>query len=281
MIARASVHLTEPTTSRSRRSSSRSARSGLLVRRNVLVMFMCVELMLNAVNLTFVDFAKTLDDISGQAIVFFVLVVAAAEVAVGLAIIVAIFRRRRSGATADDIDLLQRLTWRMHGGSQVSARDLLDTGVARASCCRCSGAVLLLLAGKRIGEPKAGWIATTLLALAFVWSVVMLDRAAVACPATSARNIGEPLHLVPGRQPEGEHRVPHRPALGHLDPAGHRRRLADPPLRDRVHARRRALHPVLRLPQPVRRLDAHPGPAAAASSSPSSGGRASASAPTC
>jgi NADH-quinone oxidoreductase subunit K len=80
---------------------------GLLVRRNVLVMFMCVELMLNAVNLTFVTFAKTLDDIRGQAIVFFVLVVAAAEVAVGLAIIVAIFRRRRGGATADDIDLLR------------------------------------------------------------------------------------------------------------------------------------------------------------------------------
>jgi len=80
---------------------------GLLVRRYVLVMFMCVELMLNAVNVTFVAFSKALDDISGQAIVFFVLVVAAAEVAVGLAIIVAIFRRRRSGATADDIDLLQ------------------------------------------------------------------------------------------------------------------------------------------------------------------------------
>jgi len=80
---------------------------GLLVRRNVLVMFMCVELMLNAVNVTFVAFSRALNDVSGQAIVFFVLVVAAAEVAVGLAIIVAIFRRRRAGATADDIDLLQ------------------------------------------------------------------------------------------------------------------------------------------------------------------------------
>ena len=80
---------------------------GLLVRRNPLVMFMCVELMLNAVNVTFVAFSKALNDVSGQAIVFFVLVVAAAEVAVGLAIIVAIFRRRRSGATADDVDLLQ------------------------------------------------------------------------------------------------------------------------------------------------------------------------------
>jgi NADH-quinone oxidoreductase subunit K len=79
---------------------------GLLIRRNVLVMFMCVELMLNAANLTFVTFARELDDVGGQAIVFFTLVVAAAEVAVGLAIIVAIFRRRR-GATADDVQLLK------------------------------------------------------------------------------------------------------------------------------------------------------------------------------
>ena len=79
---------------------------GLLTRRNVLVMFMCVELMLNAVNLTFVTFAHELNDVRGQVIVFFILAVAAAEVAVGLAIIVAIFRRRR-GATADDLDLLK------------------------------------------------------------------------------------------------------------------------------------------------------------------------------
>jgi NADH-quinone oxidoreductase subunit K len=79
---------------------------GLLVRRNALVMFMCVELMLNAVNLTFVTFARMLDDIGGQVFVFFTLVVAAAEVAVGLALIVAIFRRRQ-GATADDISLMR------------------------------------------------------------------------------------------------------------------------------------------------------------------------------
>ena len=79
---------------------------GVLIRRNVIVMFMCVELMLNAVNLTFVSFADELNDIRGQALVFFILVVAAAEVAVGLGIIVAIFRRRR-GATADDLILLR------------------------------------------------------------------------------------------------------------------------------------------------------------------------------
>jgi NADH-quinone oxidoreductase subunit K len=79
---------------------------GLLVRRNVLVMFMCVELMLNAVNLTFVSFARELNDIGGQALVFFVMVVAAAEVVVGLGVIVAIFRRR-SGATADDLHILK------------------------------------------------------------------------------------------------------------------------------------------------------------------------------
>jgi NADH-quinone oxidoreductase subunit K len=79
---------------------------GLLVRRNTIVMFMCIELMLNAANLTFVAYAKALNDISGQVIVFFTLVVAAAEVAVGLAIIVAIFRRR-ADVTADDVDLLK------------------------------------------------------------------------------------------------------------------------------------------------------------------------------
>lgn len=80
--------------------------TGLLIRRNVLVMFMCIELMLNAVNLTFVTFARDLNDIGGQVDVFFVLVVAAAEVVVGLAIIVAMFRRR-AAATADDIHILK------------------------------------------------------------------------------------------------------------------------------------------------------------------------------
>ncbi len=79
---------------------------GLLARRNVLVMLMCVELMLNAVNLTFVTFARRLDDIAGQSLVFFVLVVAAAEVVVGLGIIVSIFRHR-AGATADDLSILK------------------------------------------------------------------------------------------------------------------------------------------------------------------------------
>ncbi len=79
---------------------------GLMVRKNPLVMFMCVELMLNAVNLSFVAFSRALDDVAGQAIVFFVLVVAAAEVVVGLGIIVAIMRRRE-GADADDISLMR------------------------------------------------------------------------------------------------------------------------------------------------------------------------------
>ena len=79
---------------------------GLLVRRNPLVMLMCVELMLNAVNLTFVTFGRMLDDIGGQVIVFFVLVVVAAEVVVGLGIIVAV-SRRRPNATADDVSALR------------------------------------------------------------------------------------------------------------------------------------------------------------------------------
>ena len=76
--------------------------AGLMIRRNPLIMFMCVELMLNAGNLTFVALATRLGDINGQTAVFFVMVVAAAEVVVGLGIIVSILRRR-PGATADDL----------------------------------------------------------------------------------------------------------------------------------------------------------------------------------
>jgi NADH-quinone oxidoreductase subunit K len=79
---------------------------GVLVRRNPLVMFMCIELMLNAVNLSFVAFSRVWGDIGGQSTVFFVLVVAAAEVVVGLGIIVAILRRQ-PGSTADDISLMK------------------------------------------------------------------------------------------------------------------------------------------------------------------------------
>ena len=79
---------------------------GVMLRRNPLVMFMCVELMLNAVNLSFVAMAKALGDIGGQTTVFFVLVVAAAEVVVGLGIIVSILRKRPH-ATADDLDELK------------------------------------------------------------------------------------------------------------------------------------------------------------------------------
>jgi NADH-quinone oxidoreductase subunit K len=79
---------------------------GLLVRRNPLVMFMCVELMLNAVTLTFVTFSRMLQDVRGQTVVVFVLVVAAAEVVVGLGIIVALLRKEPD-ATADDLTVLK------------------------------------------------------------------------------------------------------------------------------------------------------------------------------
>jgi NADH-quinone oxidoreductase subunit K len=79
---------------------------GLLVRRNPLVMFMCIELMLNAVTLTFVTFSRMLDDVGGQTVVVFVLVVAAAEIVVGLGIIVALLRKLPS-ATADDLNVLK------------------------------------------------------------------------------------------------------------------------------------------------------------------------------
>lgn len=79
---------------------------GVLVRRNAIVIFMFVELMLNAVNLVFVTFARMQGNLDGQVLVFFVLVVAAAEVVVGLAIILMIARRRGS-ANVDDVSLLR------------------------------------------------------------------------------------------------------------------------------------------------------------------------------
>jgi NADH-quinone oxidoreductase subunit K len=79
---------------------------GVLVRRNAIVVFMCVELMLNAANLAFVAFSKMNGNLNGQVIAFFVMVVAAAEVVVGLAIIVQIFRTRRS-VSIDEPNLLK------------------------------------------------------------------------------------------------------------------------------------------------------------------------------
>lgn len=80
--------------------------AGVLVRRNAIVVFMCVELMLNAVNLAFVTFARQHQNLDGQVFAFFTMVVAAAEVVVGLAIIISIFRTRRS-ISVDDANLLK------------------------------------------------------------------------------------------------------------------------------------------------------------------------------
>ena len=79
---------------------------GVIVKRNVIAMFMCIELMLNAVNLTFVAFSSYFRDVSGQLFVFIVMTVAAAEAAVGLGIIIAIFRNRES-LDVDEANILK------------------------------------------------------------------------------------------------------------------------------------------------------------------------------
>ena len=79
---------------------------GVIVKRNVISMFMCIELMLNAVNLTFVAFSSFFRDVSGQLFVFIVMTVAAAEAAVGLGIIIAIFRNRES-LNVDEANILK------------------------------------------------------------------------------------------------------------------------------------------------------------------------------
>ena len=80
--------------------------TGVLIRRNAIVLFMCIELMLNAANLALVAFSRINGTLDGQVMAFFVMVVAAAEVVVGLAIIMSIFRTRRS-ASVDDANLLK------------------------------------------------------------------------------------------------------------------------------------------------------------------------------
>ena len=79
---------------------------GVLVKRNAIIVFMCIELMLNAANLTFLAFARQSGSLAGHAIAFFVVAVAAAEAAVGLAIVIAVFRSRGSVAM-DDVDALR------------------------------------------------------------------------------------------------------------------------------------------------------------------------------
>jgi len=81
--------------------------AGVLLRRNAIIIFMSIELMLNAVNLTFIAFARHLDSLDGHIFVLFVMAVAAAEVAVGLAIIIAIFKRKSSA----DVDRVNLLKW--------------------------------------------------------------------------------------------------------------------------------------------------------------------------
>jgi NADH-quinone oxidoreductase subunit K len=80
--------------------------AGFIVRRNIITIFMCIELMLNAVNLAFIGFSRYLGNLDGQVFVFFVIVVAAAEAAVGLAIIIAI-QRNRGTLTIDEIDSMK------------------------------------------------------------------------------------------------------------------------------------------------------------------------------
>jgi NADH-quinone oxidoreductase subunit K len=80
---------------------------GVLYRRNAIIIFMCIELMLNAVNVLLVAFSTYLNDVDGQVFVFFIMAVAAAEVAVGLAILIMMYRNTRT----TDIDILNRLKW--------------------------------------------------------------------------------------------------------------------------------------------------------------------------
>ena len=174
---------------------------GVLVRRNPLVMFMCIELMLNAVNLSFVALSTRLGDIDGQTAVFFVLVVAAAEVVVGLGIIVSILRRR-PGATADDLvddglEVGERRCERR--GEPAGRRPSVIDVVWLIPALPLAGFLLILLFGRRLGEPVAGYLATAMVGGSFVVTVGvfidLLGRAAEERPhVVSAVRVGAGRH---------------------------------------------------------------------------------------
>ena len=176
------------------RRCSPSARSACCVRRNVLVMFMCIELMLNAANLTFVTFSRMLGDIGGQVIVFFVLVVAAAEVVVGLGIIVAIFRRRarRDGRRPAHPE---GLTAVVHAAYLMAAA---ARSPASSSC---------VVAGRRLGDPLGGLGRRRRRSRgSFVVGLHHLRRAAGASRPRPRARSPRTLHLDPGRRPPGQGR---------------------------------------------------------------------------
>ena len=127
---------------------------GMLLRRNALVMFMCIELMLNAVNLTLISAGRALNDLNGQVAVFFILVVAAAEVVVGLAIIVAIFRRRATRVGGR----VERTPWLTSSGSLIALP--------------LAGALFLHFFGRYVKEPLSGWLASAAIGGAFVIAAI-------------------------------------------------------------------------------------------------------------
>ena len=127
--------------------------SGVLIRRNAVVVFMCVELMLNACNLAFVTFARMHGNLDGQVIAFFTMVVAATEVVVGLAIIMTIFRTRHS-ASVDDADLLAIVA--TAPASATTAQGPLRAGIGsvpepQGYALLCAGLGLLGVARRRGG----------------------------------------------------------------------------------------------------------------------------------
>ena len=216
------------------------------IRRNPLVMFMCVELMLNAVNLTFVTFGRMLDDIGGQVIVFFVLVVAAAEVVVGLGIIVAVMRRRPGRHRRRHLGA-EGIGHRRHGRSRLADPCAAAARLPAPAAVRpAPRRAVRRLAGHGHGRRRRSSS-----------SVRRVHRA--ARPARPHLRRYTLFTWIPAGRLPRRRRLPARPAVDHHDPVHHRHRRADPPVLDRVHARRPEVLEVLPLPEPVRLLDADAG----------------------
>src|SRR5665647_1010352 len=235
----------------------------VLVRRNAIVVFMGVELMLNATNLTFVTFARMHGSLDGQVIALFVMVVAAAEVVVGLAIIMAIFRARRS-ASVDAANLL-KLSGAQHA-SGATFRWASGRAGERGRHTACLGDDF---PGMAVGRPPASWrchpparrvahqrVRTGSGNRAVLGQLrprgvdLLRDAWSFGCGACT-----EPAPVLLGARRElpGRGGNARRPALDGLRAAGHLRRFPDPGLLPGLHGARPGEAPVLRISEPVRR----------------------------
>ena len=223
--------------------------AGVFLRRNLITILLSIEIMLNAVNLTFVAFGRYRGDVDGQIITFFVMTVAAAEAAVGLALIIALFRHRES---------LNPDAFTSLNGDQAVPCVALDSVCSSRSLI---GFLVNATLGRRLPKSVSGGLASLAMLASFAVSAMRV-LAARRPAAGRARHRPDALHLDRVRTTSRSTLAFRaRSAVGGDDPRRHRHRLADSHLLDRLHARRgrQRVRALLLVPEPVRGVHAGAG----------------------